>query len=77
MRIDDKISYHFEENGGYDCMYSSFSILDSEGRVIAEIDFRYYGQYRCQPPDSNTYGAAKLVAEKIVRLWNDEVEALK
>jgi hypothetical protein len=32
------LSYIYEEHGGYDCMSSSYNVLDANGKLIFRID---------------------------------------
>lgn len=42
------LSWEYDEQGGYDCMYSGYHILDRDGTRVFTIDGKDFGQESCQ-----------------------------
>ena len=55
---------NFRESGGYDCMTDSFDIT-RDGRIIAEVDLRLFGQDNCKEATQEQLQEGRKVADFI------------
>lgn len=68
---DMAYAYQYDENGGYDCMYSAYIVTDSNGRVVFEVDFRHHGQKACEwPPSAESFESAESLTRGVVAALN-------
>jgi hypothetical protein len=70
MSAMNSYTAHFDENGGYDCMYGCFIIKNAAGAVLFEIDLRHYGQQPCEWDDLVSREAAGKVAQLVLDSLN-------
>ena len=66
---------NFRENGGCDCMTDSFDIT-RDGRIIAEVDLRLFGQDNCKEATQEQLQEGRKVAD-IIAAAPDMLAALK